>query len=98
MLTKQGFNVYYPFKEKIRDNEIVMADIKAIWKSSTLVRVIDGNSSIGACHEAHEASICGIPVIVLNLTDKKLDPWTKFFTDKEVRSIEELINCLRNGI
>jgi len=96
-LKSEGFDVHYPFEFESCSEEIVLKDIRAIWKSSVVVRVVDGNSSEGASHEVHEAMLCNIPVFLLNLTGKDLDPWTKFFSDREVRSLGELIQVLKSG-
>ena len=72
-----------------------MKDIKAIWKCSVLVRIVDGNNSEGSPHEAQEAKLCGISVILLNLTGKVLDPWTKFYSDVEVTSLNDLLNVIK---
>jgi hypothetical protein len=95
-LISEGFDVFYPFVH-VEDctEKTVISDLRKVWHSSLLIRVVDENSSEGAAHEAHEAYICHIPVVILNLTGKDLDPWTKFFSNEEVRSVEELIKFLK---
>jgi hypothetical protein len=95
-LVSEGFTVHYPFVH-VEDctEKTVINDLKKVWHSSILIRVVDENPSEGAPHEAHEAFICHIPVVILNLTGKDLDPWTKFFSNKEARSVEELLTFLR---
>ena len=95
LLKKEGFEVYYPFEFESCSEEIVTRDIKAIWKCSALVRLVDDNNSEGAPHEAQEAKLCNIPVILLNLTGKVLDPWTKFYSDVEVTSLNDLLNVIK---
>jgi hypothetical protein len=97
-LVSEGFDVHYPllYVEDCTEKTVI-EDIRKVWRSNLLIRVIDGNPSEGAPHEAHEAFICHIPVVILNLTGKDLDPWTKFFSNKEVRSVDELLTFLKGS-